>query len=56
MTWLKLFTWQIFLITLLNVDDIIIAKNDMIKIVHMTNLLNNAFKIKNLEDLTFFLD
>jgi len=37
------------------VDDIILTGNNFEEITHITTLLHQHFKIKNLGDLTFFL-
>jgi len=42
-------------IALVYVDDIILARNDVVEIEKLTHLLNETFKIKNLGDLTYFL-
>jgi len=38
-----------------DVDDIVLIGNNIEKITHITTLLHQHFKIKNLGDLTFFL-
>jgi len=40
---------------LVYVDDIVLAGNDLTGIRHITQLLNNVFKIKDLGDLRFFM-
>lgn len=42
-------------ITLVYVDDVILAINDVVEIENLTYLLDETFKIKNLKDLTYFL-
>jgi len=40
---------------LVYVDDIVLTGNNPMEISNITNLLNNFFHIKNLDDLTYFL-
>jgi len=42
-------------VLLVYVDDIVLSGNDLAEIQHITHLLDNAFKIKDLSDLRFFL-
>lgn len=39
---------------LVYVDDIVLSSNDLAEIQHITHLLDNGFKIKDLGDLRFF--
>jgi len=41
---------------LVYVDDVVLAGNDNEEIAHITKLLDQQFKIKNLGDLTYFLE
>jgi len=43
------------IVILVYVDDIILARDGIIEIACMINLLNNTFEIKNLGDFTYFL-
>jgi len=40
---------------LVYVDDFVLTSNASEEIIHITTMLNQHFKIKNLDDLTFFL-
>ena len=40
---------------LVYVDDIVLSSNDLTKIQSITQLLDNAFKIKDLSDLRYFV-
>ncbi|XP_061354779.1 uncharacterized mitochondrial protein AtMg00810-like [Gastrolobium bilobum] len=44
-----------FIAILVYVDDIIIASNNSSEVQHLTDLLHNKFKLKNLADLKYFL-
>jgi len=40
---------------MVHVDDTVLTGNDHVEIIHITNMLDQHFKIKNLGDLTYFL-
>jgi len=47
--------FNIVIALLVYVDDIVLSGNDLIEIQAITQLLDNAFKIKDLGDLRYFL-
>ena len=46
-------TW--FIAILVYLDDLVLAGSDLTEVQHMKKLLDDHFKMKDLEDLKFFL-